>query len=60
MPVPGMVIEIQSDPVGALPMRKPENPQLTPNPCVVSELLTPPPILIDLRHRHPIKSSVKS
>ncbi len=53
MPVPGMVKETQSDPVGALPMRKPAMPQLTPMPRDVTVVRAPPPKFIDLRQRQP-------
>ena len=54
MPVPGIVKDTQSDPVGARPIRKPAMPQLTPIPRDVIVVLAPPPRFIDRRKRQPI------
>jgi hypothetical protein len=53
MPVPGMVKETQSDPVGDLPKRKPAIPQLMPMPRGDTVVRAPPPKFIDLRQRQP-------
>ncbi len=59
IPVPGMLIDTQGNPAGDLPMRRPARPQLTPTPLLVNVALVPPPRLVDLRHRQPIKVSFK-
>ena len=53
-PVPGIVKEIQIDPVGERPIRKPAKPQLTPTPREVNVVLAPRPRFIKSRQRHAI------